>query len=239
MKERQRQPIEQLKHGGRVAFATLMLVGTGLGTAACDNDKNPSAPTPTPISRTLTVNVDKFVLNVGEIATATATPRPTETPRPTATPEVRQPDWIRQPVSSEIYVPYDGTTIRRTVGPSQIVAISGGPMIIDYLDRNGYGKSLSFAGGSDTVTLALFLGDQRQINPVNVRGVVPLHNWVGTYNTPDQNPTNPQNWQALQKAKVLETMFGSGSIPGGAKFVDIVVIDGGNHLIHQNRIARQ
>lgn len=74
-KENQPRP-NKLIHGGRAALATLVLAG-GLGVA-CNNDKD-IPPTPTPASRTFTLNIDKAVLNIGELATATS--RPTETPK--------------------------------------------------------------------------------------------------------------------------------------------------------------
>ena len=213
--------------------------------------KTPSAAAaePTPITNNyfnMTLNQPEKTVTVTAPAptviiiepTETRRPRPTETPKPIVTPEITQPDWTKQPVSSEIYVPNYGTTIDRSIGANQIGAISGGPMTIDYVDQYGYTRTLSFSGGSNRVTLAIFLGGQYYSKTIRVRDVVRQQNWVGIYNTPDQNSANQYNWQALMTSKVQETMTESSSIPGGAKFVDVVVIDGNNHLIYQNTLTR-
>jgi len=178
----------------------------------------------------------------------TATPAPTPAhklypefrghPGPNYTiPEISpQPDWIKNPNSSEIYVPNYGTTIDRYLGPNEIIAISGGPMTID-VDQNGYRRTLSFPGGSDRVTLVLFLGGQGRI--IGVRNVVTANNWVGTYRF--QSGTNPENqgiWQVLVNAKVQETMTASSSIYRGARYVDALVVNANNHPIYQNTFDR-
>jgi hypothetical protein len=242
------------------------LIGLTLLTAC--GDKKPAVATATPTSSgnvgTVHLKADKAEVEVGTlsikavdsaIATAIAVPtptaaRPTATPevrrrddyfdrRPTATPEARQlPNWIASGINE---IPNDGSTvIDRTVGPHQIVAISGGPITVNKADIYGNQQVIStLPGGSDRVSLVLFLGDVGgSTRPIHVTGVVPFHNWVGTFNLPDGNPVNPQNWNDLMNAKVQETMTQSSSISGGARFVDVEVIDGNGNILTKTTFTR-
>lgn len=195
------------------------------------------APTPTPtVEPTPTTrHFDKDGNEIGPDGKIIKfAPTPTPSPRPSATPSIGPENasseacWIK----NEVNVPdANSTTIDRVVEPNQIVAISGGPMVIPYIDENGNRARLSFTGSSDRVTLAFFLGNAQQARTVHVEGLVPLYNWVGTCTASDGNPGNQTNLNTLITAKVTETMTQSSSVVGGARVVDVVVIDGNNRLL--------
>lgn len=240
------------------------IMAIGASVTACNPDKGSvtvNIPKQDAITSTVTVTQPKETVTITprpETTTATVTPKPEtttvtkkETVTVTSKPEIRtttvtvtkspettavaQPDWIARPVSSEIGVPnYYSTTIDRSLGSNQIGAISGGPMTIDYVDQYGYGRTATFSGGEDRVTLAIYLGGPN----MSARGLVSANNWVGIYNAPDGNPANQQEWQALINTKVWETMTQSTSVAGGAKFVDTIVIGSNKRLIYQNTFSK-
>ena len=249
--------IKDIKKGlprNKAVASLALLGGVTFAIAACGGQGSDAAtPTPAPGHvKTMefgelnakNVNVDGVPLDqhikeevdaaVKGLPTAVPTPTraPTATPRPTPYPSPdtrRQLDWMQR-VVNETGVPNDGSTsITRTLGPNQIIGMSGERMNIPYVDQYG-NRQIVYLNpnlASNTVSLVFFLGDGRQTNTAHVENVVPSYNWVGTFgDMPDQNPTNPQNWQKLMDAKVQETMNTSSSIPGGASFVDVVVVDG-------------
>lgn len=239
---RSEKPIKKL--GGKLLAPTMLFLSLALAQTACGN---------------ATINADRVFVegtkktsDIATPATLTTSEAAADTPKPptigntykVVQPETTlnkfiAPDWARQLVSSEIYIPNDGTkSINRRVGPNQIVAMSGGPMTIDYVDQNGTSQILSFDEGPSSVTLIFFLGNQKKNTFASVRGVVPLNNWAGTYDVPNGNPANRQYWQSLLTAKVDETMAESTSVSGGAKIVNVVVLDGNRQIAHKERLTK-
>lgn len=237
----------------KTIIPTTIIIGGGLLSTltGCDgvqtgevniNGKAINTPPPTTIIiREETKPTATPTVTATVTVTATPTPAETKSPRPTppCTREFVIPaNWTEKPVSSEICVPHEGNRLYRSIESNQIAAFSGGDMTVNYMDHDGNRKALSLPGGSDRVNLILFLGDSYSSRTVGIEGVVTGHNWVGKYNVPDQNPANTHNWYELMKKKVEETMTESSSVSGGARLVEVVVIDGNSKIAFHNIYKR-
>lgn len=163
--------------------------------------------------------------------TVTRIPEPTATraPVPTAASEKDpQACWIK----NETGVPADlsSTTIDRPIESHQAVAMSGGPMIIPYIDADGFSQKLTFPGDAKKVTLVFFLGGP-QGRIAHVEGVVAPHNWVGTCNVPNEITARQQFLQNVIDSKVQQARTQLSSAAGETNGVDLVVIGGDGKLL--------